>query len=132
MRNADVTREKLLLAATAEFAAHGAAGARIDRIAERAGVNKRMIYAYFGSKERLLETVLEHSLGRARRGCPGHGRRPAGLRRPPLRLPGRSPRTAPACPVALAGELTARRGGGTRHRREAGGAVGGQGAGHRA
>jgi AcrR family transcriptional regulator len=61
-RNADETKEKLLLAATAEFAAYGAAGARIDRIAERAGVNKRMIYAYFGNKEQLFETVLEHSL----------------------------------------------------------------------
>jgi len=62
VRNADKTREKLLLAATAEFATHGAAGARIDRIAERAGVNKRMIYAYFGNKEQLFDTVLEHSL----------------------------------------------------------------------
>ena len=62
VRNADKTREKLLLAATAEFAAYGAAGARIDRIAERAGVNKRMIYAYFGNKEQLFDTVLEHSL----------------------------------------------------------------------
>ena len=61
-RSADLTREKLLLAATAEFAAHGAAGARIDRIAERAGVNKRMIYAYFGNKEQLFDTVLERSL----------------------------------------------------------------------
>ena len=62
VRNADKTREKLLLAATAEFAAHGAAGARIDRIAERAGTNKRMIYAYFGNKEQLFDTVQEHSL----------------------------------------------------------------------
>jgi AcrR family transcriptional regulator len=62
VRNADQTREKLLAAATAEFAAHGAAGGRIDRIAERAGVNKRMIYAYFGNKERLFDTVLERSL----------------------------------------------------------------------
>jgi AcrR family transcriptional regulator len=62
VRNAEQTRQKLLLAATAEFAAYGAAGARIDRIAERAGINKRMIYAHFGSKEQLFETVLEHSL----------------------------------------------------------------------
>jgi AcrR family transcriptional regulator len=61
-RNADQTRERLLLAATTEFATHGEAGARIDRIAERAGVNKRMIYAYFGNKERLFDTVLEDSL----------------------------------------------------------------------
>ena len=70
MRNADLTREKLLLAATAEFAAHGAAGARIDRIAERAGVNKRMIYAYFGNKERLFDTVLEHSLAQLAEAVP--------------------------------------------------------------
>ncbi|MFI9560296.1 TetR family transcriptional regulator [Nonomuraea endophytica] len=63
-RDADKTREKLLLAATAEFAAHGEAGARIDRISERAGVNKRMIYAYFGNKEQLFAAVKEHSLGR--------------------------------------------------------------------
>jgi AcrR family transcriptional regulator len=69
-RNADKTRGKLLLAATAEFAAHGAAGARIDRIAEAAGVNKRMIYAYFGNKERLFETVLEHSLAQLAEAVP--------------------------------------------------------------
>ena len=62
-RNADRTREKLLLAAIAEFSAHGEAGARIDRVAERAGVNKRMIYAYFGNKEGLSAAVQEHSLG---------------------------------------------------------------------
>ncbi|MFJ2959201.1 TetR/AcrR family transcriptional regulator [Streptomyces sp. NPDC087270] len=62
-RDPDRTREKLLHAAVAEFAAHGEAGARIDRIAEHAGVNKRMIYAYFGNKEALFAAVLEHSLG---------------------------------------------------------------------
>ena len=56
------TREKLLQAATEEFAAHGEAGARIDRVTERAGVNKRMIYAYFGNKEGLFAAVHEHSL----------------------------------------------------------------------
>lgn len=61
-RDADETREKLLLAATAEFAEHGEAGARIDRISERAGVNKRMIYAYFGNKEQLFAAVREHGL----------------------------------------------------------------------
>jgi len=34
----------------------------VDRIAERAQVNKRMIYAYFGNKEALFETVITHSL----------------------------------------------------------------------
>ena len=62
-RDADKTREKLMRAATDEFAARGEAGARIDRIAECAGVNKRMIYAYFGNKEELFAAVQEHSLG---------------------------------------------------------------------
>jgi AcrR family transcriptional regulator len=53
---------KLLAAATAEFAEYGISGARIDRIAERAEVNKRMIYAYYGNKEQLFERVVEQSL----------------------------------------------------------------------
>jgi AcrR family transcriptional regulator len=61
-RDPDKTRERLLLAAIDEFAAHGEAGARIDRISERAGVNKRMIYAYFDNKEGLFAAVREHSL----------------------------------------------------------------------
>ena len=56
-RNAESTKRRLLDAATAEFAERGFAGARIDRIAERAGTNKRMIYAYFGDKDQLLEAA---------------------------------------------------------------------------
>lgn len=48
----------ILEAAGREFAAVGPAGARTDAIAAAAGVNKRMLYHYFGSKERLYETVL--------------------------------------------------------------------------
>jgi AcrR family transcriptional regulator len=61
-RNAKATQERLLLAAIDEFAAHGLAGARIDRIAERADANKRLIYAYFGSKDDLFDAVLERTL----------------------------------------------------------------------
>src|SRR5712691_4655173 len=61
-RNAEATRQRLLAAATAEFSEHGFAGARIDRIAQRAGTNKRMIYAYFGDKEQLLEAVMERRI----------------------------------------------------------------------
>ena len=61
-RDPALTRRKLLDAAYAEFAEHGLAGARIDRIAAAAGVNKRMIYAYFGGKEGLFESVVEQSL----------------------------------------------------------------------
>ena len=47
------------MAATAEFAEYGIAGARVDRIAETAGVNKQAIYAYFGSKESLFDAVFD-------------------------------------------------------------------------
>ena len=65
MRNAERTentRSLLLRAAREEFAAHGIAGARVDRIAERAGVNKQRIYAYFGDKEQLFRHVVGAAL----------------------------------------------------------------------
>ena len=57
-RNAQATRGLLLDAAEMEFSEHGFAGGRIDRIAERAGVNKRLIYLYFGDKDGLFGAVL--------------------------------------------------------------------------
>ena len=59
----------ILDAATAEFARYGLGGARVDRIAERAGANKRMLYYYFGSKEALFLAVLEESYGHPQRGA---------------------------------------------------------------
>jgi AcrR family transcriptional regulator len=56
------TRALLLDAAAGEFSEHGFAGARVDRIAEAAGVNKERIYSYFGSKDGLSAAVLEHCL----------------------------------------------------------------------
>ncbi|MER5910835.1 TetR family transcriptional regulator [Streptomyces sp. NPDC001982] len=56
-RNADVTRRKILDAATEEFARHGIAGARVDRITTNAGVNNALLYRYFGSKTDLFDTV---------------------------------------------------------------------------
>ncbi|GAA2125013.1 TetR family transcriptional regulator [Actinomadura napierensis] len=53
------TRERILAAASAEFAEHGVAGARVDRIAASAEANKRAIYDYFGDKNRLFAAVLE-------------------------------------------------------------------------
>jgi len=51
----------MLEAATEEFAAHGIAGARVDRIAAAARSNKAQMYAYFGSKDGLFDAVLaEH------------------------------------------------------------------------
>jgi len=60
-RDPEGTRSRILDAATAEFARYGLGGARVDRIAERAGANKRMLYYYFGSKEALFLAVLEES-----------------------------------------------------------------------
>jgi AcrR family transcriptional regulator len=69
-RNAEATRAKILKAALSEFSERGLPAASTDDIAERCGVNKRMIYYYFGSKEGLylaaLELVFENLVGRER------------------------------------------------------------------
>ena len=57
-KRSDVTRRALMRAARAEFAEHGLSGARVDRIAETAGVNKERIYGLFGSKDKLFDAVL--------------------------------------------------------------------------
>jgi AcrR family transcriptional regulator len=53
------SRTTLLAAAAEEFARHGPKGARIQAIVQRAGVNERMIYHHFGSKDGLYAAVLE-------------------------------------------------------------------------
>ena len=60
-RDADRSQLAILLAARDEFAQHGLGGARVDRIAERADVNKRLIYYYFKSKDELFLAVLENA-----------------------------------------------------------------------
>ena len=60
--DAGATRDALLRAATDVFADVGFDGARVDEIAERAGISKRMIYAYFGDKERLYREVVRSRL----------------------------------------------------------------------
>jgi len=65
-RDAQRTRRRILEAATAEFARHGLGGARIDRIARRAGANKRMLYYYFGDKDGLFLAALESQYGQIR------------------------------------------------------------------
>ncbi|MGE3833010.1 MAG: TetR family transcriptional regulator [Parvibaculaceae bacterium] len=65
-RDAAATRRDILVAATAEFSRKGLGGARVDAIALRAKANKRMIYHYFGSKEKLFTAVLEEAYGHIR------------------------------------------------------------------
>jgi AcrR family transcriptional regulator len=61
VRDAEKTRALILEAAAAEFARSGLGGARVDRIAAQAGVNVRMLYYYFGSKDELFLAVLERA-----------------------------------------------------------------------
>ncbi len=56
------TQERILAAALNEFSAKGFSGARVDTIARRAAINKRMLYHYFGDKERLFREVLRQKL----------------------------------------------------------------------
>jgi AcrR family transcriptional regulator len=60
-RDAVQTRREILAAATQEFADRGYDGARVDHIAACTRTAKRMIYYYFGSKERLYIEVLEQA-----------------------------------------------------------------------
>ncbi|WP_431862057.1 TetR family transcriptional regulator [Azospirillum sp.] len=58
-RDPEGTRARILAAARDEFARHGLGGARVDRIAEAAGTNKRMLYYHVGNKQELYLAVLE-------------------------------------------------------------------------
>jgi AcrR family transcriptional regulator len=60
-RDADRTREQILRAAMAQFATHGFGGARMEAIAEQGGVDKKLIYYYFASKDALFLAVLEQT-----------------------------------------------------------------------
>ena len=61
-RDAVRTKAAILNAAIAEFAARGPAGTRVDEVAARAGVNKSLIYQYFGSKQELYAEALNSVL----------------------------------------------------------------------
>ncbi|HEY4093970.1 MAG TPA: TetR family transcriptional regulator [Baekduia sp.] len=56
--DAQATKRRLIEAAAEEFAEHGIAGARVDRIAAAAKSNKAQIYHYFGSKDDLFDAVF--------------------------------------------------------------------------
>ena len=64
MRKRDITKEKILTAAEDLFAQKGFSGTRVDEIAEISGVNKRLIYAHFESKENLYKIILHRVYGK--------------------------------------------------------------------
>jgi AcrR family transcriptional regulator len=66
VRDAARTRAEILDVATAEFAAHGYHGARVDEIASLTRTTKRMIYYHFGGKKQLYIAVLERAYVRIR------------------------------------------------------------------
>ena len=76
-RNPERTRERILSAALQEFAANGFAGARVDAIARRAAINKRMLYHYFGNKEHLFREVLRRKIAERQASAEGLSGDPA-------------------------------------------------------
>jgi AcrR family transcriptional regulator len=76
-RNPERTRERILSAALKEFAANGFAGARVDVIARRAAINKRMLYHYFGNKEHLFREVLRRKIAERQAWAEGLSGEPA-------------------------------------------------------
>jgi AcrR family transcriptional regulator len=62
VRDPSATRQSLLEAGRSEFARYGLAGARTNRVAAAAGVNKERIYAYFGSKQEMFDAVVDDAL----------------------------------------------------------------------
>jgi TetR/AcrR family transcriptional regulator len=66
-RDPERTRELILTAALKEFSENGFAGARVDLVARRSGVNKRMLYHYFRDKRGLFEEVLRRRMSERNR-----------------------------------------------------------------
>jgi len=58
-RDPDATRLRIMQSAIEEFSTAGFGGARVDRISKRAGTADRMLYYYYGNKERLFSSVIE-------------------------------------------------------------------------
>jgi AcrR family transcriptional regulator len=69
-RNPAATRARLLEAAHEEFAAHGIAGARIERIESAARANRSLIYSYFTNKDGLFDAVMDAAVAQVLAGVP--------------------------------------------------------------
>lgn len=67
IKNAELTKKKIMSAAKKEFAAHGFDGARVDVIAQRAHVNKQLIYYYFKNKDYLFVESLKECFATLRK-----------------------------------------------------------------
>jgi AcrR family transcriptional regulator len=61
-RSAEEREKQIVEAALAVFGERGVAGARLEEIAQRAGVGKGTIYLYFASKDDLFRAVVQHTV----------------------------------------------------------------------
>lgn len=62
MQGEHTTEQRILEAAETVFLKDGFAGARMQQIADGAGINKAMLHYYFRSKDKLFELVLKHKM----------------------------------------------------------------------
>lgn len=67
-RDAELSKQMILQAALQEFSAHGYSGARVERIAQEAGVSKPLIYDYFGDKDAIYAAALKEAYVQIREG----------------------------------------------------------------
>lgn len=58
-RNPEAKRQLLFDAALAEFAEFGLAGARIDRLAKRAGISAGLVYSFYKGKDELFDAIFD-------------------------------------------------------------------------
>ncbi len=58
-RDPQAKREQLFKAALTEFATYGVAGARVERLAKRAGISPGLVYSFYEGKDRLFDAVFE-------------------------------------------------------------------------
>lgn len=58
------TEERIIDAARNVFTQHGFNGARMQEIADKAGINKALLHYYFRSKEKLFDTIFIDLLGK--------------------------------------------------------------------
>ncbi len=64
-RDPEAKKQQLFEAALAEFAAHGVAGARVERLAKRAGISPGLVYSFYEGKDQLFDAVFDHIVERA-------------------------------------------------------------------
>lgn len=64
-RDPEAKKQQLFEAALAEFAAYGVAGARVERLARRAGISPGLVYSFYAGKDQLFDAVFDHIVEQA-------------------------------------------------------------------